>query len=144
MKLTRMAGLVVMLAAIGGTAAFAQSLKLKQREAQEDQNLVADAKNLNDTCGTEIAVKFDWTAAPEEAVMANSAEGYCDGMLAGIRHICGDDTGRAALKEKVKTITCGFAPDRAMTLKDGAADFKIDFKSANDGDYAYEFLQNHL
>lgn len=144
MKLVRSIGLIALMAAIGATAAYAQSLKMKQREASEAEDLVKDAKNLNESCGTEITVKFDWTGAKEDLITAKSPESYCDGMLAGVRRVCDDPTGKAAVKEKVKTISCGFGAERKMSLKNGAIDYTIDFKSSNDGDFSYEFLQNNL
>jgi hypothetical protein len=41
-------------------------------------------------------------------------------------------------------MSCGFGPARSIALKDGALDYKINFDSANDSDYVYEFLQNNL
>ncbi|HLJ00518.1 MAG TPA: hypothetical protein VKT76_12435 [Bradyrhizobium sp.] len=144
MKFARYIGPIALVVAFGVSAAYAQSLKMKQRESSEAEDLVKDAKSLNEACGTEIAVKFDWTEAKEDLITANSPESYCDGMLSGVRRVCGSPDGKAAVKGKVKTISCGFGPERKMSLKDGTIDYKIDFKSANDADFSYEFLQNNL
>jgi hypothetical protein len=52
--------------------------------------------------------------------------------------------GQDAVKQKIKSITCGFGPERSIALKDGAIDYKIRFRSGNDADYVFEFLQNNL
>jgi hypothetical protein len=144
MKLMRSVGLVAVLAAVALVSADAQSLKLRQRMEAQDKDLAPDIESTNKACDTSISGKFDWTGVNEEKLMSNSAESYCDAALSSIRRICEDPTGKKAVKEKIKSVTCGFGADRAMTLKDGAIEYKINFESANDQDYTYEYLQNHL
>ncbi len=144
MKLVRSMGVVALLLTVGTTAVYAQSLKMKQREEVQDQELIKDAKDTNESCGIDIPIKFDWKNAPADLINANSPEGYCDSMLHSVRRVCEDPNGKSAVKEKVKSITCGFGPDRSMSLKDGALNYTINFNSSNDSDFAYEFLQNNL
>ena len=73
-----------------------------------------------------------------------TSEGYCDAALSSIRRVCGDDLGKKAVGAKIKSMSCSFGPARSIALKDGALDYKINFDSANDSDYVYEFLQNNL
>ncbi|HLJ64966.1 MAG TPA: hypothetical protein VKT70_12715 [Stellaceae bacterium] len=144
MKLLGSIGLVALLVAFGTTTVHAQSLKIKQREEAQDIELAKDALETKASCGIDIPIKFNWKDAPEEEIQANSPEGLCDEALHAVRRVCEDPTGKGAVKEKVKSISCGFGPERAMNFKDGALDYTIDFKSSNDADFAYEFLQNHL
>jgi pantothenate kinase len=144
MNLTRLVGLSVLLASVAVVGADAQSLKARQRMESEAKDLDADVQRMNETCGTTIAVKFDWAGAVEDKIMEFTPEGYCNAALSAISQTCGDPTGKSAVKEKIKSMTCGFAAERSMTLKDGAADYKINFNSSNDQDYVYSFLQDHL
>jgi hypothetical protein len=137
-------GLILVLAAVSGASADAQSLKVRQRMQAQDEALVADVESTTKACGTTVPVKFDWAGAPEDKLEAYSSEGYCDAALSSIRSVCGDDMGKKAVGTKIKSMSCGFVPARSIALKDGALDYKINFDSSNDSDYVYEFLQNNL
>jgi hypothetical protein len=130
----------------GGAASVeAQSLKVKERIAAQEAQLREKAGVVNKHCGTNFAVRFDWSAAPQADLFAYSPSSYCDiGALAGILEVCGHDLGKPAVKEKIKTVVCGFGPERAISLKDGVLDYKINFSSSNDFDFVYEYLQNNL
>jgi hypothetical protein len=52
--------------------------------------------------------------------------------------------GKDAVKQKIKTVTCSFGSERAVTLKDGVVDYKISFPSSNVTSYVHEFMQNNL
>jgi hypothetical protein len=144
MKLIGSMGLIGLLVVGVAAGAYADEASVKQRELKQDSDLINDAKNTAKECGIDIPIKFDWTNAPQDLIMTNSPESFCDNMLYSVRRICGDADGKAAVKEKIKTISCGFGPERSMSLKDGTLDYKINFDSSNDADYAYEFLQNNL
>ena len=62
-----------------------------------------------------------------------------------MRQVCEQSqVGKDTVKQKIKTFTCGFGPQRTIALKDGAVDYKINFNSSNDGDFVFEYLQNNL
>ena len=87
---------------------------------------------------------FDWTGIQEADLTTYSASGWCDAALEGIRRVCSDAPGKDAVKEQIKSVTCGFGPDRAISLKDGTVDYKISFRSTNDADFVFESLENAL
>lgn len=62
----------------------------------------------------------------------------------GIALVCADAAGKGAVKKQIKSVVCGFTGERSVTLKNGALDYKIDFKSFNDGIRVFEYLQNNL
>jgi hypothetical protein len=136
-------GIVGGLAALSA-AASAEPLTLRERIASQEAQLIRDARTMNKACGTAVEVKFDWTAVKEGDLANYSAEGYCDAALEGIRQVCGDPAGREAVKEKIKSLTCGFGTSREIALKDGAVDYKINFNSTNDSAFVYEALENAL
>jgi hypothetical protein len=144
MKATHWVGMIAALAGLGTAAADAQSLKIRQRMASEAESLVKDVDYTNKACGTKLAVKFDWAGAPEGDLLTFSPESYCNAALEAIQRVCGEPSGKEAVQQKVKTMTCGFGASRAITLKDGAIAYKINFGSANDADFVYEYLQNKL
>jgi hypothetical protein len=145
--LGRMGLFVAALSLIAAAAQAEESRSPKappQRKASEEAQLAAHAKSANKECGSSMTVKFDWRGVHEKDLSTYSASGWCDALLEGIRRVCTDAPGKDAVKEKIKSVTCGFGPDRAISLKDGALDYKISFKSVNDADFAYEALENAL
>jgi hypothetical protein len=144
MKLMRYVGVSLILAAVAVVSADAQSLKVRQRMLDQEKELLHDARSTNKECDANFDIKFDWAGAPEDKISEFSEEAYCDAALTAIRRICGDDLGKKAVKEKVKTVTCGFGSARTIGLKDGALDYKMSYPSTNDSDYVYAFLQNNL
>lgn len=124
--------------------ANAQSLKMRQLMADQEKQLVDSVKHLNDTCGTNIAVKFDWAGAPQDQLQSTSASSFCSAGLDGVRRVCNTPEGKDAVKQKVTSVTCGFGSERSVSLKDGTIDYKINFSSSNDADYVYDYLLNNL
>jgi hypothetical protein len=143
MKSAGWIGIVGALAALGASAS-AEPLTLRERIASQEAQLIRDARTMNKTCGTAVEVKFDWTSVKEEDLANYSAEGYCDAALEGLRRVCGDPVGKEAVKERIKSFTCGFGTSRHIALKDGTVDYKINFNSTNDADFVYEALENAL
>ncbi len=145
MKTLGQIGLFAAAVALIAAAAQAQSQKTpQQRMASQEAELAAHAKSTNKECGASMAVTFDWSGVQKEDLSTYSASGWCDALLEGIRRVCTDAPGKDAVKEKIKSVTCGFGPDRAISLKDGSLDYKISFKSVNDADFVYETLENAL
>jgi len=128
------------------TEEVATAAATREKQLQPEQE-AALAKNVEDTtkkCGSALTVKFDWTGVPASALKEFSASGYCDAALQGIRRICDDALGKDAVKQKIKSMTCGFGVERSISLKDGSLAYTINFKSTNDADFVYAYLTNNL
>ena len=134
----------MLIALLAATGTQAQSLKEKQIQARQEAELAKDVEYTNKTCGSELAVRFDWSAVPAGALEKFSAEGYCDAALEGIRRVCTDALGKTAVKQRIKNMTCGFGRERAISLKDGSLDYIINFDSVNDADFVYAYLTSNL
>jgi hypothetical protein len=126
-------------------AAQAQSPNIQQRMASEAADLIEDVKLTNKTCQSSLTATFDWSAAPAaDELTQYSPESYCNAALEGIQRVCSDELGKKAIRKQVKKVTCGFASARQIELKNGTLDYKINFNSANDADFVFEYLQNQL
>lgn len=144
MRVVRLIGLAALLAATGAVGVYADSSDVEVRKKQQEIELIAHAKQTNTECGIDIPITFDWTNVPTDRIEAFSPSAYCDNMLYSVRRICGDADGKAAVKQQIKSVSCGFGAERTMSFKDGKLDYKIQFDSFNDADFAYEYLVNHL
>ena len=144
MKAAYWIGTIAAFVLLGLAAASSEPQKLRERMASQEARLIKDADATNKACGTKLAVKFNWAGVKEDDLLKYSAEGFCDAALEGIRQVCGDAAGKDAVKEKIKSVTCGFGASRGITLKDGAVFYKISFRSTNDTAFVYEALENAL
>jgi len=116
----------------------------EQIRPEQEAALAKDAERTNRQCGSDFPVKFDWTGISAGALKGFSAAGYCDAALEGIRRICEDALGKDPVKQKIKSMTCGFGGERSISLKDGSLAYTINFNSTNDADFVYAYLQNNL
>lgn len=137
------AAMIVLLTVVGAASVHAQSLKERQYFAEQEQELAREVSHANQKCETNIAAKIDWSALPADR-KGGVPYAYCRAVLDGIRRVCENAMGQDAVKQKIKSITCGFGPERTIAMKDGAIDYKIQFRSVNDADYVFEYLQNNL
>jgi len=137
---------IAMFLAIAGpaTAADAQSPKVLQRMALEAADLLKDVDYTNQICDATLTATFDWGGAPEDELFKYSPEGYCEAALRAIQQVCGDPAGKTEVKRQIKSLTCGFGATRSIALKNGVIDYKINFSSANNIEFVYEFLENKL
>jgi hypothetical protein len=132
--------------AMCATVAHSQSLKEKEYFAAQEKYLAETVTFTNQKCESNVAVKFDWSTPPTpEERGTYSAYGYCEAVLEAMRHVCErSQAGKDAIKQKIKSVTCGFGPQRSIALENGAIGYKINFKSSNDADFVFEYLQNNL
>lgn len=138
-------GLALAGLSILSSVAFAQSLKDKEYFADQEKYLAGEVTSTNERCGNSLTAKFDWSKppAPEER-KTYSAYGYCGAALEAMRRVCDSEAGKEAVKQKVKSLTCSFGPQRKVVLKEGAIDYEVNFNSSGDADYVFEYLQNNL
>src|SRR5262249_47992026 len=139
--------------------AHGQSLKIRQAKMQDEAWLVRSAERLNKRCQSAITVAFDWSAVPETYLdpggpsvgFARGRAGRdtphyrCNRVLEGVEQVCEDRAGRDAVRAQIRRIICGFAAERAVSLKDGVLDFRIDFDvSKREPWIVLEYLQGNL
>jgi hypothetical protein len=138
-------GLAAMLVVLGTAPAYSQSLKEKQYFADQEGYLAKEeVAPTNQKCDIKFDAKFDWPTLPTDH-SGYSPYGYCGSVFEAVRRVCeSTQAGKDAVKQKVKSVICGFGPERTIALKNGVIDYRINFKSSNDADFVYEFLMNNL
>jgi hypothetical protein len=156
MKSTLVAAVMI---AIGSTVADAQSLKEKLYFADTEQAL-ATAKltqRANQKCEVQLAAKIDWTAVPPEFAGKDlpplpdgklrdrgHASSYCLNVFSALEDVCATEPGKTVVRQKVRSIVCGFGPERTIELKDGVLTFKMNVNTYNNDDFIREYLLNNL
>jgi hypothetical protein len=129
-------------------SAAAQSLRARQIQADQERRLAeSEVAPTAQVCGKPITGTFDWSGFQVEDLARHSAHGYCGSAFSALRQICGDALGKQAVAAKVNGVTCRFGGpgQRAMSLSpDGMLTFSIDWGSANDSDFATDWLKDNL
>ncbi len=137
----------VLVCALGAAMpSAAQSLKDKLTQ-QDAEKRLADEHIFptNTRCGTEIKSSFDWATFDMKKAEQFSISGYCGEPLGAMRQLCETDLGKQTIASKIKSFACRMGPERKLTLlPDGTLEYQVDFKSANDFDYARDWLLNNL
>src|SRR5215510_14531108 len=105
-------GMVVAFTLAGAATVQSQSLKERQYFTEQERELAKEVSFANERCETNVAVKFDWSAMPVERGGA-VPYAYCRAVLDGMRRVCEDPMGKDAVKQKVKSVTCGFGSERS-------------------------------
>jgi hypothetical protein len=149
MKVTTRGALAAVLAVAGVAGAGAQSPKIRQMMQREEMALVADIADTNRMCDAKIAVRFDWSDAPEgelERAEPGTARRYCDEALKSLRSVCSIRSDGAVVRTQIRRVICGFrrfSTDSLISLNDGVLDFKIDLGRPS-GVEVHMFLVDHL
>jgi hypothetical protein len=97
-------------------------------------------------CGKDIPGGFDKPSYKGQLETNNSIYGFCAELYSGLRNICSDADGKAAVKEKINKIECAFGGKgkRALSLNSGTLQMTIDWDAANYGDFIKAWLLKNL
>jgi hypothetical protein len=129
---------------LGGV--HAESLGAKKYRQAQDKSLTDDQlKSVNASCGTNITAAFDWSTFPDAPDWGGSSpSGYCGTALSAIRNLCSDPTGKSAVQQQVKALTCSTGDKTAIEIKDGKITLVFNKDSTNLEDLVKKYLQGHL
>ncbi len=124
---------------------MAQSLAEKEQYAFEDKHMTSSVENANKQCKANIVLEWDWSNFDKAALKERGAASFCNEVFSAISNICSDSAdGLEAVQNNIKTVTCGYATPRSITLENGNLVFGMNYDAANDRDAVYEFLKNNL
>ena len=145
-NITRLLTIAVIMGLVVPQIVNAQSLKERKMHAEAEENMKEDLERLHKSCNPEIKFSFDWSGFDMETAKNNSIDGYCsNAVVDNISHLCeNDEMWKSAVKDSIKTITCGFGSERTISLQEGNLKYIVSFNSSNDGKYAKEYLENNM
>ena len=143
MKLALSISAIAVLAVAGVGQVFAQSLEMRQIRAHQETLLVKRVDQANDACRSDLKAKFDWTGAQDADLKRSSAANECSDILFSIGQVCSRPGGREAVKSQIRTVVCGFATERSMSLADGVLKYNTNFQPAKASEMI-AFLQENL
>ena len=113
------------------TTAFAQSLELRRRYADQEAELATKTAEAGKACGIDLKASIDWPSFKSDEVMQKSAVTWCAAGLDALTTLCGDALGKSAVAAKVKSLSCSGAAEVSVGLTDGNLAYAFPFSSAS-------------
>jgi hypothetical protein len=124
--------------------AFGESLEAKKMHAQQEADLTDKLALTNQRCGSHVKATIDWSTFSEPDVLKTAVTPFCVAALDAIEDICGDDLGKQAITEKVKTVTCAGASAPAASFADGALTFSFSLAPNQNKLLVRDYLEKSL
>jgi hypothetical protein len=116
-----------------------ESLKDRKakKKAMEALSSSSSVKRAGEKCGVDFKVTVDWksfTGKYDGSYTHRSAVSYCESVFDGLRHTCGDELGKEAVAEKIKSVHCSWDPKANKDeLKRYGPQLKFNGKKLNAG-----------
>lgn len=140
------AALAVAVAAslLAAAPAAAQSLEVKKMRVQQEADLSTALALTNKRCGLDLKAGYDWKSFDEAEVAKKNVAPYCAAALDAIEDLCGDQLGKDALKDKVKTLSCAGAKEPGAALSEGTLTFSFSLTPNQNKLLVRSFLEKNL
>ena len=128
------------------SAASAQSLEIRKRQAAQEAALARLVALTNKTCGIDLKASIDTASFNPEEFLQKSAVNWCSAALTALENVCGDAMGKQAVAGAVKSVSCSGASALSVELTNGELKYAFPFTSAsNANEQAIRaYLEKHL
>ena len=128
------------------TAATAQSLEIRKRQADQEGELATLVALTNTKCGIDLKTKIDTPSFNPDEFLQKSVVSWCSAALTALENVCSDDMGKKAIAGAVKSLTCSGAPAVSVGLTDGNLKYAFPFSSASNANEMIirTYLEKHL
>jgi hypothetical protein len=112
------------------TAATAQSLEIRKRQAEQETELTRLAALTNKACGIELKTTIETATFNPDEFLQKSAASWCSAALTALENVCSDAMGKQAVAGAVKSVTCSGAAAVSVELTNGDLKYAFPFSSA--------------
>jgi len=140
--------LLVMSALLLGaaSAATAQSLEIRKRQAEQEAELSRLAALTDKACGIDLKTTIETATFNPDEFMQKSVASWCSAAMTALENVCSDAAGKQAVAGAVKSVTCSGAPAVSVELTNGDLKYAFPFSSAsNENERAIRtYLEKHL
>jgi hypothetical protein len=100
-----------------GTVAFAESLEMKRKHKQEQDQLDKRLAKANDICGTKLAGSIDYGDSTPEEWAGKDIAGSCGGALEAMQQICEQADGKASVQKSIRKFSCKLIKGKEHDVK---------------------------
>jgi hypothetical protein len=131
---------------VAATAAAAQSLEIRKRQADQEAELSRLAALTNKACGIELKTTIETATFNADEFLQKSVASWCAAALTAMENVCSDAMGKQAIAGAVKSLTCSGGPAVSVELTNGDLKYAFPFSSAtNQNEQTIRsYLEKHL
>jgi len=128
------------------TAASAQSLEIRKRQAEQEAELATLVALTNTKCGIDLKTTIDTPSFNPDEFLQKSVVSWCSAALTALENVCSDDMGKKAIAGAVKSLTCSGATAVSVGLTDGNLKYAFPFTSDSNANEMIirTYLEKHL
>lgn len=121
--------MIAVAASLFGSAADAQSLKLKQLFAADRTKVAEEAKEASDACGTPIGFQMSYAtySAALDDVNNQPPWAYAANVSDALKRVCSSDEGKAAVRARIRTVTVAHGDRESMSLSGGTFAYAVPY-----------------
>jgi len=128
------------------SAATAQSLEIRKRQAEQEAELSRLVALTDKACGIDLKTTIETATFNPDEFMQKSVVSWCSAALTALENECSDAAGKQAVAGAIKSLTCSGASTVSVELTNGNLKYAFPFSSAsNENEQAIRtYLEKHL
>lgn len=128
------------------SAATAQSLEIRKRQADQESELATLVALTNKKCGIDLKATIETATFNPDEFLQKSAVSWCSAALTALENVCSDAMGKQAVAGAVKSLTCSGAASVSVELSNGDLKYAFPFSSASNANEMFirTYLEKHL
>jgi hypothetical protein len=128
------------------SAATAQSLEIRKRQADQEAELARLTALTNKACGIDLKTTIETATFNPDEFLQKSVASWCSAALTAMENLCSDAMGKQAVAGAIKSLSCSGAPAFSVELTNGNLKYAFPFSSAsNENELAIRtYLGKHL
>jgi len=120
---------IVAATALIGSAAGAQSLKMREMFASDRAKVAEEAKEASDACGKPIAFQMDYATYANVLDDPNNQSpwAYAANVSDALKRVCASEEGKAAVRAKINSVTVAQGPQETKSLSGGVFRYTVPY-----------------
>ena len=145
MNILKLIAATVMLAG-ACSAASAQSLEIRKRQADQEGELATLVALTNNKCGIDLKATIETATFNPDEFLQKSVVSWCSAALTALENVCSDAMGKQAVAGAIKSLTCSGAASVSVELSNGNLKYAFPFSSASNANEMIirTYLEKHL
>jgi len=113
------------------SAAIAQSLEIRKRQADQEAELSRLVALTNKACGIDLKATIETATFNPDEFLQKSVASWCSAALTALENVCSDAMGKQAVAGAIKSLTCSGASAVSVELTNGDLRYAFPFSSAS-------------
>jgi hypothetical protein len=126
--------------------ATAQSLEIRKRQTEQEDELATLVALANKKCGIDLKTTIETATFNPDEFLQKSVVSWCSAALTALENVCSDAAGKQAVVGAIKSLTCSGAPAVSVELTNGDLKYSFPFSSASNANEMVirTYLEKHL